>query len=225
MTCHPLSRILAGAALAASTLHAAATDAASAPAGLAALAVDLIPADTPPPAVALTDTAVDFDALRIAYGRRIDYHQRCEQSIPAKAWNEAWQAKDAAKAYDIASTWLATCPVVESAQMWAFVSARSLGDAAKADMHLRWLRGLIGSVMKSGDGKTPQTAWKTISVGEEYAVINALQMHTEQQALVMKPVPLDMMTVRPTAGGDQVVLYFNPELHFVRLAHEMQATK
>jgi hypothetical protein len=216
-----LPRILAGAALATTTLHAAATDAASTPEHLATMAVDLIPSDMPPPAVALADTAVDFDALRVAWGRRVDYHQRCEQSLPAKAWNEAWQAKDAAKAYGIASTWLANCPVVESAQMWAYVSAKSLGDEARTAMHLRWLRGLIGSVLKTGDGRTPETAWKTISGAEEYAVLNALGMRAEQQALVMKPVPLDRMTVRPAAGGDQSVLYFNPELHFVRLAHEM----
>jgi hypothetical protein len=216
MTRLRLPGLLAAATLAACASLAVPAEAAPAPPGLA-----LLPADTPPPAVALTDTDVDFDALRIAYGRRLDYHQRCEQSLPAKAWNDAQAAKDAAKAYGIASTWLVTCPVVEVAQMWAFVSAKSLGDEAKADMHLRWVRGLIGSVMKTGDGKTPETAFKTISVAEEYAVINALRMHTEQQALVMKPVPLDKMTVRPTSGGEQVVLYFNPELHFARLAHDL----
>ena len=220
-----LSRILAGAALAACTSLAVAADAASAPPGLGPAGVELIPADVPPPAVPLADTNLDFDALRAAYGRRIDYHRRCEQTLPAKAWNEAWQAKDAARAYDIASTWLVACPVVESAQMWAYVSAKSLGDEARADMHLRWLRGLIGSVLRTGDGKTPETAWKTISVAEEYAVIDALRMHTERQALVMKPVPLDKMTVRPAAGGDTVDLYFNPELHFVRLSHDLQPTK
>jgi hypothetical protein len=65
-------------------------------------AVDLIPAEVPPPVVALTDSP-DVDALRIACGRRRDYPQRREALRPAKAWNEARQAGNFASTPDCIS--------------------------------------------------------------------------------------------------------------------------
>jgi len=183
-------------------------------------AAELTPAGSPLPAVTLTDSP-DFDALRDAWGRRMDYRALCETSLPTPAWAEAEQAKDFAKAYDIAAKWLATCPVVERVHMWAYGDAKQIGDSARMDIHKRWYQGLIKSVLKTGDGKAPETAWKTISVAEEYAVLQYFGLMRGAQALVMHPVMVDKLTAKPIAGGDPVDLYFNPELHFARLAREL----
>lgn len=216
-------RPLVGALLALSANVALAADqppaASAAPASLPAMP-ELIPADVPPPAVALTD-AVDFDALRIAYGRRLDYHQRCEASLPTVAWAQATQARDFDAAYAIAARWLSQCPVVERVHMWAYASANELQDAGKMELHKRWYQGLVGSVLKTGDGLTPETAWKTISVAEEYAVLQYKHLRPGAQALLMHPAMLDRLTAKPIDGGDDVVLYFNPELHFARLDHDL----
>ena len=218
-----LSRPLAGVLLAlsaAAALSAEPAPAASATSASLPATPELIPADVQPPAVALTD-AVDFDALRIAYGRRMDYHQRCEASLPTVPWAQATQAKDFAAAYAIAARWLSQCPVVERVHMWAYASAKELQDADKMELHKRWYQGLIGSVLKTGDGLTPETAWSTISVSEEYAVLQYKHLRPGAQALLMHPRPLDRLTAKPVDGGDDVVLYFNPELHFARLNHEL----
>ena len=220
-------RPLVGALLALSSTFALAADppapAASAALVVAPAAADLIPADVPPPAVTLADHP-DFGALREAYGRRVDFDQRCSTAGPAKAWNEAQQAKNFALAYDIAEKWLQTCPVSERMHMLATASATGLNDAAKVDMHKRWYFGLLRSVFASGDGKTVATAWKTISVPEEYVVLMALQMKPENQQLRMNPM-VDVITARPVDGGDPVDIYFNPEWHFVRLQRSLSAPK
>lgn len=182
--------------------------------------VELIPAAAPLPAFTLAD-ATDFDALRDAWGRRMDYHSLCEASLPTAAWAEAEQAKEFAKAYDIAARWLATCPVVERVHLWAYGDAKHLGDTARMDIHKRWYQGLIQSVLKTGDGKTPETAWKTISIAEEYAVLQYFGLARGAQALVTHPVRVDKLTAKPIAGGEPVDLYFNPELYFARLAREL----
>jgi hypothetical protein len=181
---------------------------------------ELTPPGAPLPAFTLADST-DFDALRDAWGRRMDYRALCETSLPTPAWAEAEQAKDFAKAYDIAAKWLASCPVVERVHMWAYGDAKQLGDSARMDIHKRWYQGLIKSVLKTGDGKTPETAWKTISVAEEYAVLQYFGLVRGTQALVMHPVMVDKLTAKPIAGGDPVDLYFNPELHFARLARAL----
>lgn len=183
-------------------------------------ATQLIPAGAPLPAFTLEDPH-DFDALREAWGRRLDYHALCEETLPTDAWAEAEKAEDYAKAYEIASKWLATCPVVERVHLWAYGDAQHLGDASRMDIHKRWYQGLIQSVLKTGDGKSPETAWKTISVPEEYAVLQYFGLVRGTQALVTHPVMIDKLTAKPRAGGDPVDLYFNPELHFARLAHEL----
>ncbi len=183
-------------------------------------AAELTPPGAPLPIFTLADST-DFDALRNAWGRRMDYRALCETSLPTPAWAEAEQAKDFAKAYDIAAKWLANCPVVERVHMWAYGDTKQLGDSARMDIHKRWYQGLIKSVLNTGDGKTPETAWRTISVSEEYAVLQYLGLARSAQALVMQPVMVDKLTAKPIAGGEPVDLYFNPELHFARLAREL----
>ena len=164
--------------LALSATFALAADAVAPAPGTSAVApaaAGLIPGDVPPPAVTLADNP-DFGALREAHGRRVDFDQRCSTAKPAKAWNEAQQAKNFALACDIAEKWPETCPVSARMHLLATASATGLNDAAKVDMHKRWYFGLLRSVFASGDGKTAATAWKTISVPEECVVPMALQM-------------------------------------------------
>ena len=185
----------------------------------------LIPADVPPPAVDWNG-AVDFDALRLAWGRRLDYRQHCEASLPTKAWTEATTAARHQQAYDIARQWLEQCPVAERVHLWAASSAEALGDAEKAKLHVRWFVGLVDSVLKTGDGKTAKTAWVTISVPEEYAVLTRLRLKATTQALVNAPEGMvDALTAVPADGsaGEPATVYFRPALHFARLMHDIQS--
>ena len=70
-------------------------------------------------------------------------------------------------------------------------------------------RGLIRTILATGDGKTPETAFAVIAVAEEYAIIGALGLKRGQQALINKDGhSYDLMRVT-TKDGAMERLYFN----------------
>ena len=181
--------------------------------------------DVAAPNPKLTD-AVDFTQLRSAYGRRSDFQMRCDSSRPTKDWVDAMQASNFNGAYEVITKWFNKCPVDMRAHLWAIDTLRKLGDMEKADAHKRWLFGLTDSIIKSGDGRTPRTAFVTISVSEEYALLTMFRLQRVKQSLVNGPPLVDQMVVEPVGGGSkQQVIYFNPYLHFVRLSHMLDQSK
>ena len=177
---------------------------------------ELVGPEVPPVVPALTATDVDFDSLREAWGRRRDFDQLCERTFPGRELESAAKAADNVGVYALAARFLAQCPVSEQAQAWAMSAAQKLGDSDKASLHRRWLFGLTDSAMRTGDGKTPQTAYVTISVDEEYAIALRLGFQADSQTQVLGPPMADVLTVHRLGGGDKGTLYFNPAWHFAR---------
>ena len=175
--------------------------------------------DVAAPNPKLSDT-VDFTELRNTFGRRSDFQLRCELSRPTKDWTDAMQAQNFNGAYDVITKWFNKCPVDARAHLWAIATLKQLGEMDKAEAHKRWFIGLTDSIIKSGDGKTPQTAFVTISVSEEYALLTRFQLQRVQQSVVNGPPLVDLLIVEPVGGGsEKQSIYFNPYWHFVRLSH------
>ena len=68
-----------------------------------------------------------------------------------------------------------------------------------------WNKGLLESVLHSGDGRSPETAWVAISIREEYSTLSALGFVVQRQALVNGDI--DEMSVEKNGTTD--TLYFN----------------
>jgi hypothetical protein len=84
-----------------------------------------------------------------------------------------------------------------------------LGQTELADRHIALARGLIGAIIASGDGKTPETAYTVIAVSEEYTILSVRGLKKMQQALVNKgDHAYDVMTVENKTGAKEQV-YFN----------------
>ena len=180
---------------------------------------ELIPADVPPPSPGWTDP-VDFLALREAYGARTDFRARCEDGDAAKAAAEALVAQRFEEVVDLTSEPLRRCPVWAQLHLWRSASLHSLGRKIEADLHERWFFGLTDSILASGDGKSTQSPYVTISTTEEYAVLTRLGLEPRQQSLINGTPMLDLITA-VDRSGKSVSVYFNPEWHFVRLIHEI----
>jgi hypothetical protein len=60
----------------------------------------------------------------------------------------------------------------------------ALGNNHKADKHRFIADSLLNTVLNSGDGQSARTAFKVISVQEEYAIISAWGARTVKQVLV-----------------------------------------
>lgn len=179
----------------------------------------LIPSSVPAPVPAWGDT-VDFDGLREAYGRREDFGDRCERNRPSDDVATALIDKDFGKVVSIATSWLERCPIDAQLHLYLAAALAERGRKVESDQHKKWFLGLTDSVLSSGDGKAPETAYRTISVPEEYAVLIRLRLQPESQALLDGPYQVDALTV-VDEQGNRHTKYFNPAWHFIRLYHQV----
>lgn len=157
-----------------------------------------------------------FARLRSEYGDREDFHQACESDRPdgMRRASQLADAGDWQRVLAIAEPWLQTCPVDITAREMAAAALMKLDRKEAAAEQIRWYRGLIESILASGDGRTPNTAYLVISIAEEYSVMRALQLRPTEQALLDGGI--DAFSVESDAGTDKV--YFNPAAHFRRLS-------
>ena len=71
-------------------------------------------------------------------------------------------------------------------------------------------KGLVKSILDSGDGKTQKTAYVVINTSEEYALTEWLGIHVNHQSLIMAnndSPPCDLLT--GTKNGQNVSIYFD----------------
>lgn len=91
---------------------------------------------------------------------------------------------------------------------------RAEGETAKADeVRTKWME-IIDSIATSGDGKTTATAYRVISVEEEYAYIRAQGYRTNSQRLIGDHgSEYDVLNVSPRSEPDKTAdIYFNIDL-------------
>ncbi|MCW3849307.1 DUF4919 domain-containing protein [Sphingomonas sp. LB-2] len=70
--------------------------------------------------------------------------------------------------------------------------------------------GRVAKILKTGDGKSAETAYVVKSVAEEYMVIRELGLQPEMQSLIMKDnKPYDLMTVVDPKTGNKVEIWFD----------------
>jgi hypothetical protein len=180
------------------------------------------PASSPAQPVARDWSApVDFTALRQEFGARADFSDLCERERPGARIVAAMEASDWSRAVDLSEAWLAGCPVDAQVHRFAAVALLELDRQAESQGHQLWYRGLIRSILATGDGKTPATAFVTISVAEEYAVLSAFDLRKLSQALQRDPL-VDAITAEDRSGG-RATIYFNPAAYFERVSRERDA--
>ena len=154
----------------------------------------------PPPDVSF------FTKLRMDYANRKDFSPAWKVEQDRQAIIAAYRAKDHQKAFDLSERWLAKCPVDSEIHTLRSAAATSLNDLKSYVHHLYFAYGLMQSVMQSGDGLTPKTAFKVISVSEEYAVLREFGAEVQSQTLMEGPC--DKLECK-YPDGKIVSLYFD----------------
>jgi len=161
------------------------------------------------------DTNIDYGRLRMSYMDSPEYKAAKDTSEAEKAMGQELDARDYAGALKSAETVLDSEYVNIDAHFVAFAANRELGNKDQAAFHLAVFRGLIDSIRKSGDGKSPQTAWVVITVHEEYVVLRVLGYRLTQQSLMSKGGHnYDVMTVKNIDDGSDATFYFNVDIPF-----------
>jgi hypothetical protein len=163
-------------------------------------------APTPAPVDDRWKTNVDFAELRARYAARSDFAEVCSQGRPLHETLDEIAEKDWTTALNLSESWLASCPVDMDAHFLAAVALTELEREEEAQAHIDWYRGLVESVLATGDGHTPETAWVVISAQEEYSILQALHV----ELLERRPLEdhVDAMTVE--VEGQTRVFYFRP---------------
>lgn len=171
-------------------------------------------------AVDWADESVDFDAMRTQVGWADDYQQRCRDDRPLAQIYQAADANDWATLAQIGQRWLQQCPIDIRINYMTSMALEQLGEQAASDDHYRWFDGLMQSLVSSGDGTSPATAYVTVSVQEEYDAMYFFQVRPTSQRLISNPLCDEIHVV--DGDGEQAVLYFNPAAHFNRLKQKRE---
>jgi hypothetical protein len=162
-------------------------------------------------------TVEDFTRLRTEYGDRPDFAQICERDHPIRKLVELTNGKQYEEVLAVSQPWIEQCPVDIHGRLVTAIALTELGRKDAADEQIRWYRGLVESILASGDGRSPQTAFTVISIGEEYAVLRALKLQPQKQTVVDG---VDEITVQTEQGA--ATIYFNPAAHLRRLKSQTE---
>src|SRR5262249_21348569 len=163
-----------------------------------------------------SDPKVDFAALRMAFTKtRADNPYDRADRATRSGMRAALARKDYAKALEHAEKCLKKNPLDIEAHGAAWRPHTELKNADKARSHGYVRDGLVLSILKSGDGKTPKTAHVVIATDEEYAVLAALRIKFKRQALIRDGGHFyDRLDGVSEATGKEVATYFNIDRPF-----------
>lgn len=162
-------------------------------------------------------TDVDYARLRLSYMDSPEYKAAKDTSDAEKAMTEALNKKDYPAALKNAEAVLESNYVDIDAHYVAFEANRETGAVEKAKFHYAVFRGLIDSILHSGDGKSTEKAWVVINVHEEYVVITVLgfKRFPIQQSLIQKDGhAYDEMKAKNADDGTEQTFYFNVDIPF-----------
>jgi len=161
-------------------------------------------------AAAKSGQNVDFQALREAYAQSPDYDPyglklppAAHEMIPAAI------AGDCPKAMKIARTVIESAFIHADAHTIVALCAGKAGDDAGEQAERKIAVGLMRSILNSGDGKTPQTAYRVVTVWEEYSVLQLLKLRKTVQRLVsVDGHAYDVLDAKRDGQDSVVSVYF-----------------
>jgi hypothetical protein len=93
------------------------------------------------------------------------------------------------------------------------VANNGLGAADNADFERTVFRGLVSSILNSGDGKSTEKAWVVINVHEEYVILRVLGYKPGPQSLLNKDGhAYDELKVKKADDGTEATFFFNIDI-------------
>lgn len=156
------------------------------------------------------DTAVDFTRLRRLYAAGARYRPVADER--EAQMTAAYVGGDAAGALTLARTLLDDDYMNLEAHSVAALACNRLQDAACVDRHSAMMRGVLGSIQSSGNGRSTRTAYVVVSPREEYALVRVMGLRVVSQALIhdRDGHAYDLLTLQDSRTPPRDLrLYFN----------------
>lgn len=170
------------------------------------------------------DPDLDFAALRLAYSQTEAYNPYGgeEDDLIEAMWT-AVDASDFNQALDLANQALALNEVSPRAHTGAYYAYDGLGKKAEAKYHRYVASGIIDSILASGDGKSPETAYVVIAVPEEYVLLSVLGVKVDlQQWDEIEGHNYDFFNVVDKKTNEKSMIYFNIDIPWDWLSEQLQ---
>jgi len=156
------------------------------------------------------DPAADFTALRLAYADKPPKNSGDADPKLVDSMHSAMRDKMYAKAIEYAEKIIQNKYVDINAHLIASVANKEQGNAEKEKFHRYVAEGLINSIINSGDGKKPETAFTVISTEEEYVILRVYGLMPGSQALLsVDGHYYDKLDATNPKTNEKVTLYFN----------------
>lgn len=155
------------------------------------------------------DPTVDFTRLRTLSTELPGYEPYAEGDNN-KDMNAAMGRSDFKEALRLARVDLDADYLDIDAHIVAMIASDKTGDT-KSFEHHRWVvKSIYDSITGSGDGKTSATAYRVVTVREEYAALMILGLRRSKQALVHDgPHSFDVLTAVDPETKAETTIYFN----------------
>lgn len=155
------------------------------------------------------DTNIDYRELRNSFVEsehfKIAANQKPDLDSLRNAMHELMKKSKYPEIVDVAKKMLSIDYTDMEAHKILQQTYKSAGDASNQKKYHDIEFGLLNSIVKSGDGKTCQTAWPVIQVTEEYFILDMLGAKLLKQSIDSSG-PCDRMEVQTDEG--KKVYYF-----------------
>lgn len=196
---------------------------------LAAIALSLLTFFSP---VAFGKVGPDLSAgVNVAFFTklRMDY-AKAPMTDYFPMWNLAPEWEEIVKAYkdgevdkvlELADAWLKKCPVDADTHLRVAMCFKEKGDFPSYNYHLGVFYGLLQSITSEGDGKSPETAFKVISIREEYSLLQEVGATVTKQSLV--DGNCDKMDITRREGEVKMSVYFDVSIPLKVLASKIES--
>ncbi|KNY30304.1 DUF4919 domain-containing protein [Pseudobacteroides cellulosolvens] len=106
--------------------------------------------------------------------------------------------------------------------MVVFSAAEQVNDEKISAFHGFIINKLVDSILNSGDGKTPETAFIVINTDEEYALLGCLGLRRTTQSLIKHNERSYDLLEAVDKEGNQHKIYFNIDIPFNWLGAKMK---
>ncbi len=169
------------------------------------------------------DPSVDFTEFRMAYAKTSHYdpYDNWYQELETAMFT-ALNAKDYEYALKLANDVLEKNYIFPDAHLVAIGAYDGLGQSKQAEYHRYVLKGLIKSILQSGDGKSPESAYVVVLIQEEYTILSVLGIKDADQGIVhINGHSYDVFNGVDSKSKNPVTVNFNIDIPFNILKSEL----
>jgi hypothetical protein len=168
------------------------------------------------------DPATDFTPLRMTYMQSPGYDgYGMKSESDRQELVRASNAQDCPKGLSSSEALLKIDYTYPLAHLIRANCFHKQGDIERAEREYAIFEGLKSSLMGSGDGKAPATAFVVVTMSEERFVLILLNLDEQMQALVMESGHnYDRIDAVDTTTGEKKSVYFNVDAMFGSLTRK-----